>query len=169
LLLVGNLKYAAGLQKECSVLQAACLPLKPREIIVVGLQPAEAAVAQGDLGISIASSRCREISMGFISRPYEPMRQVTSMGDMNEPDGSRFSDDVKRDAEPRIARLEDNERQIIALVAAGFNDRQISETFQTSETRMHEQLTTIYDKLGISDRFELVVYAYYHHLVGMPH
>lgn len=97
------------------------------------------------------------------------MRQVTSMRDTNESDASRYSDDVKRAAGPRIARLEDNERQIIALVVAGFNDRQISETFQTSETRMREQLTTIYDKLGVSDRFELVLYAYYHHLAGMPH
>jgi two-component system nitrate/nitrite response regulator NarL len=88
---------------------------------------------------------------------------------MCDTDGSRFSDDAKRAAEPRIARLEDNERQIIALVVAGFNDRQISKTFQTSETRMREQLTTIYDKLGVSDRFELVLYAYYHHLAGMPH
>jgi DNA-binding NarL/FixJ family response regulator len=97
------------------------------------------------------------------------MRQVTSMYDTNEPDGFRFSDDVKRAAEPRIARLEDNERQIIALLVAGFSDRQISETFQTSETRVREQLMTIYDKLGVSDRFELVLYAYYHHLAGMPH
>jgi hypothetical protein len=56
LLPVGNLKYAAGLQKECAALPVASLLLNPREIIVVGLQLAEAAVAQCDLGISIASS-----------------------------------------------------------------------------------------------------------------
>lgn len=143
--------------------------IETTRIIVVGLQPAETAVAQVDLGISIASGvSWGRNQMRLIARPYGPMRQVTSMCDTNEPDRSRFSDDVKREAEPRIASLEDNERQIIALVVAGFNDRKISETFQTSEERMREQLTTIYNKLGVSDRFELVVYACYHHLAGMP-
>ena len=63
------------------------------------------------------------------------------------------------------ALLSEEEREIIALVVAGLKDEQIATRLSMSETTVGSHFTSIFDKLGVSDRLALIIYAYYH---GLP-
>ena len=64
--------------------------------------------------------------------------------------------------------LTDRERQVIALIAEGLKNRQIAERLFISPTTVTHHLSSIYPKLGVSDRLELVIYAFANKLAKMP-
>lgn len=68
----------------------------------------------------------------------------------------------------KISSLTERERQVIALIAEGLKNRQIAERLFISPTTVTHHLSSIYSKLGVSDRLELVVYAFAHKLAKMP-
>jgi len=51
------------------------------------------------------------------------------------------------------------ESDVVVLVAEGFSNRQISEKLQLSEHTVKNYLFHVFDKLGISSRAELILYA----------
>jgi len=55
--------------------------------------------------------------------------------------------------------LTPREEQVVALVAEGFGNRQVAEELKLSENTIKKYLFRIFDKLGISNRVELVLYA----------
>jgi DNA-binding NarL/FixJ family response regulator len=55
--------------------------------------------------------------------------------------------------------LTDREEQIVYLVAEGLGNREISERLALSEHTVKNYLFRIFDKLGISSRVELILYA----------
>ena len=59
----------------------------------------------------------------------------------------------------RIAQLSDRERQIIQLIGRGWKNQQIANHLCISETTVRHHLTSVYSKLGVSDRLELLVLA----------
>ena len=68
--------------------------------------------------------------------------------------------DFMRRQEVKIARLTGLEREVISLVSEGLKDKQIAEWLCVSESRVRHYLISIFNKLNISDRLELVIYAY---------
>jgi two-component system nitrate/nitrite response regulator NarL len=60
----------------------------------------------------------------------------------------------------RIATLTKREREIVKVVAGGRTNRQVSEELFISDATVRHHLCTIFDKLGVSSRGELIVYAY---------
>jgi two-component system nitrate/nitrite response regulator NarL len=68
----------------------------------------------------------------------------------------------------RISALTDRERQVIALITEGLKNRQIAERLFISPTTVTHHLSSIYSKLGVTDRLELVVYAFANKLAKMP-
>jgi len=60
----------------------------------------------------------------------------------------------------RIAQLTKREREIVKVVAGGKTNRQVSEELFISDATVRHHLCTIFDKLGVSSRGELIVYAY---------
>ena len=64
----------------------------------------------------------------------------------------------------RIAALTEREREVIALIGHGLKNRQIGERLSISETTVVHHLTSIFAKLGVANRLELVTYAYRHAL-----
>ncbi|NJM08281.1 response regulator transcription factor [Candidatus Gracilibacteria bacterium] len=68
----------------------------------------------------------------------------------------------------RIAALTQREREVIGLVGEGRKNRQIAERMLISETTVRHHLTSIFDKLGVSDRLELVIYAFKYGLARLP-
>jgi DNA-binding NarL/FixJ family response regulator len=67
-----------------------------------------------------------------------------------------------------IASLHAHEREMITLVGQGFKDRVIAEGLSLAEAAVRAQLAAICAKLGVANRLELVVYAYYHGLAQPP-
>jgi two-component system, NarL family, nitrate/nitrite response regulator NarL len=68
----------------------------------------------------------------------------------------------------RIAALTAREREIVELVGRGLKTEQIGERLSISEKTVRNHLTAIFDKLGVSDRLELLMYAYREKLVSLP-
>jgi two-component system, NarL family, nitrate/nitrite response regulator NarL len=66
--------------------------------------------------------------------------------------------------------LSDREKEIVQLVAQGFRNREIGEKLFISEQTVKNHLHNIFDKLGVSDRLELALYAIHKglHLAGEP-
>ena len=65
----------------------------------------------------------------------------------------------------KIATLTRREHEIVTLVGEGLKNGAIAERLFISEATVRNHLTSILDKLGLSDRFELAVYAFRHGLV----
>lgn len=82
-----------------------------------------------------------------------------------------LSNQDKDSLDPRarkISTLTDRERQVITLIAEGLKNRQIAERLFISPTTVTHHLSSIYSKLGVSDRLELVIYAFANKLVKLP-
>lgn len=65
----------------------------------------------------------------------------------------------------KIDYLTKRERQIIDVLTQGMNNKEISETLNISEATVRHHLSSIYSKLDIDDRLNLVIYAYQHNLI----
>jgi len=59
----------------------------------------------------------------------------------------------------RITSLTNREREIISLVSQGLKNQQIADRLFISEGTVRNHLTAIYEKLGVTDRFGLIIYA----------
>lgn len=60
--------------------------------------------------------------------------------------------------------LSQRERQIVTLVTRGYKNKEIAEKLFISEQTVKNHLHNIFDKLGVSDRLELALYAIHHGL-----
>ena len=58
------------------------------------------------------------------------------------------------------------EVQIIALIVAGYTNKDLAQKLGISENTAKHHLTNIFNKLGVSNRLELVLYAIDHQLVA---
>jgi len=80
-----------------------------------------------------------------------------------------FPDDAPENGEAaRIATLTKREREVIVLVGAGSKNEQIADRLSITLTTVKHHLTSIFDKLDVTDRFGLVFYAYKHGLASPP-
>jgi len=61
---------------------------------------------------------------------------------------------------PRTDSLTDRERSVVALVGQGLSNRDIGERLCISETTVRHHLTSIFDKLGVSNRQKLLLLAH---------
>ncbi len=62
--------------------------------------------------------------------------------------------------------LTPRELEIVSTIVAGYTNREIAKKFSLSEQTVKHHLTNIFDKLGVSNRLELAMFAINHHLVG---
>ncbi len=67
-----------------------------------------------------------------------------------------------------IKGLTSREREFIALIGEGLKNKQVAERLHVSETTVRHYLTSIFTKLGVADRLELMLYAYRYGLARMP-
>lgn len=68
----------------------------------------------------------------------------------------------------KIKDLTERELQVIKLIAEGLKNKEISKRLFISETTVTHHLTSIFSKLEVSDRLELVIYSFTHGLAKMP-
>ena len=88
---------------------------------------------------------------------------------INQMSGQRSAGDAPVDPETaKIARLTAREREVVILVGEGLYNKQIGERLSISEATVSHHLTSIFAKLGLANRFDLVVYAYRHGLAESP-
>jgi two-component system nitrate/nitrite response regulator NarL len=78
------------------------------------------------------------------------MRQFAAPGDITGGGGGKT-----RERSP----LSQREREIVQLVAQGYKNKEMAEKMFISEQTVKNHLHNIFDKLGVSDRLELALYA----------
>jgi DNA-binding NarL/FixJ family response regulator len=95
----------------------------------------------------------------------DPALIASVLIDMSRGQGSEHAnpEDVK------IALLTEREREVIALICEGLQNRSIGERLSITETTVRHHLTSIFNKLGVDNRLELVIYAYRNGLAELPH
>src|SRR6202171_3648131 len=77
------------------------------------------------------------------------MRQFAAPGEIGSGSGK------SRERSP----LSQREREIVQLVAQGYKNKEMAEKMFISEQTVKNHLHNIFDKLGVSDRLELALYA----------
>jgi len=136
----------------------------PRIIILTGVRDSEVhkkAIQLGAMGLVLKNDvtgdlieAIRRVHSGNVwFNPSLLWQMVPKVGKDRVPEQPNPED-------VRIASLTKRELEVIALVTKGLKNQQIAETLFISEATVRHHLTSIFSKLGKSDRFELVVYAY---------
>jgi DNA-binding NarL/FixJ family response regulator len=62
--------------------------------------------------------------------------------------------------------LTQRETEVIALIEGGYTNKEIAKKFAISEPAVKHYLTNIFDKLGVSNRLELILFSIHHHLTN---
>ena len=68
----------------------------------------------------------------------------------------------------RIDSLTPREREVVALIAQGLGTSRIAKELFISEKTVRNHLASIFDKLTVSDRLELAIYAVRHGMAPLP-
>jgi len=64
----------------------------------------------------------------------------------------------------RIGMLTKRERQVVTLIGEGLKNKQIAHRLAISEPTVRHHLTSIFEKLGVKNRLELVIFAHRYNL-----
>jgi len=67
----------------------------------------------------------------------------------------------------RIALLTRREHEIVFLLSQALQNKQIASRLSISETTVRHHLTSIFAKLGVGNRLELIVFAYRYGLISL--
>ena len=143
-----------------------------RIIILTGLRDPEAhrqAVLRGAMGI-VKKEKAAEVLISAIERVHageawlDPSLMAGVLTDM-----ARSTRQKKTDPEAdKIDTLTNREREVVALIGEGIKNKEIADRLFISETTVRHHLTSIFDKLGVTDRVELLIYAFRHGLANPP-
>ena len=79
-----------------------------------------------------------------------------------------FSASSKSGARGEKRLLSDREMEIVQLVTQGFQNKEIGKELFISENTVKNHLHNIFDKIGVSDRLEMMLYAIHHGLIDKP-
>jgi two-component system nitrate/nitrite response regulator NarL len=146
--------------------------LKTRVIMLVNEQIKEDfvdAVRQGCCGI-VPKQTSTELLLKSIRKVHagefwldrtttaEVIRRLAKKGAGNSNVGARLG------LREQGGVLSTREREIVVLVAQGFKNKEMAERMFISEQTVKNHLHNIFDKLGVSDRLELALYAIHHNL-----
>jgi two-component system nitrate/nitrite response regulator NarL len=143
-----------------------------RVLVLTGMDDYEAhrrAARLGAMGL-VHKAKAAEIILKAIEKVHagEVWFDRSLLGGMLN-DLSRAGQQKKGDPEAdKIATLTRREHEVVTLICEGLKNRQISERLFISETTVSHHLTSIFGKLGVTDRLELVVYAYTQGIVKSP-
>jgi DNA-binding NarL/FixJ family response regulator len=141
----------------------------PRIILLTPLTDSQyhvQAVQNGAMGV-VLSQKSPDVLYKAIEKVYEGevwldrnlMARVLSTSHKNGE-----GDTIPR----KTALLSVREREIISLVGAGLKNQQIADQLFLSDVTVRHHLTSIFKKLNVTDRLELVIYAYQHDLARLP-
>ena len=79
---------------------------------------------------------------------------------------SYMPDSDERKADRKTFGLTARELEVVAAIVSGFTNREIAQKFSISEQTVKHHLRNIFDKVGVSNRLELALFAINHQLVS---
>jgi DNA-binding NarL/FixJ family response regulator len=66
----------------------------------------------------------------------------------------------------KLYGLTPREVEVVTSIASGFSNREIADKFSISEQTVKHHLRNIFDKLGVSNRLELALFAINHRIIS---
>ena len=140
-----------------------------RVLVLTGVQNADThrrAIRRGAMGIVLKEHAADQLLKAILKvNEGEVWIERSMMGSMIQ----EFNKPPQVDPEvTKIESLTDREREVIALIGEGLKNRQVGERLFISETTVTHHLSSVFSKLGVSDRLELIIYAFRHGLAKMP-
>lgn len=121
------------------------------EYIVEALTNGASGYILKDIEVSQLTGIIRDVVQGRVIMPAE----VASLLSRSL---SRMAARGRDGADAQGLHFTDREREIIDMLVKGFTNRQIALTMFISEGTVRNYISTIYDKIGISDRTQAVIY-----------
>lgn len=82
-----------------------------------------------------------------------------------------ISEKQSRDENPAVQKVNgmtEREKQVIELICKGMKNKGIAEKLFITETTVRHHLTSVFNKLEVGTRLELVIYAFKNQLVKLP-
>ena len=143
-----------------------------RIIILTGVRDADAhhrAVTLGAMGV-VKKERAFDVLLGAIKSVHageawlDP-RLIAKL--LAEVSGSAKAKETDPEA-AKIASLTDREREVLSLITQGCKNKEIADRLFISEWTVRHHITSIFNKLGVSDRVDLILYAYRQGLAQPP-
>ena len=144
----------------------------PRVIVLTGLrdqQTHQRAVSLGALGI-VNKENAQEVILSAIARVHageaflDPKLTASLLAQLT---GSQSQKQADPEA-AKIASLSKRELEVVKLVGEGLKSKEIAGKLFISEITVRHHLTSIFAKLDVSDRVELMLYAYRNGLAQAP-
>jgi len=98
-----------------------------------------------------------EIVRQMIQQRYNPQPLLNiprekNIDKPNHPDG----EGINNESFEWLGELTHREREIFTLLAIGYDNEQIAEKFNLAIQTVRNQVSTVYSKLGVKDRFEII-------------
>jgi two-component system nitrate/nitrite response regulator NarL len=119
-------------------------------------------VVQKDVGSEVLFKAIEKVHDGEIW--YDRFKMGSVLRDILQNGNGKKSDPLA----VKIASLTPREHEVIALVSEGLKNKAIGERLFISETTVRHHLTSVFDKLGVSNRLELIIFAFSHALAILP-
>ena len=140
-----------------------------RILILTGVRDADLqkrAVLLGALGV-VMKDQAAEVLLRAIERVHSGEAWLNHS--MTASVITQLSRQPRQDEDAaKIDSLTGREREIISIVCRGLKNSQVAARLFISEATVRNHLTSILNKLGLSDRFELALYSYHHGLARPP-
>jgi DNA-binding NarL/FixJ family response regulator len=140
-----------------------------RVLVLTGVQNPDLhrrAIRRGAMGIVLKEHAADQLLKAIMKvHEGEVWIERSMMGSMIQ----EFNKPAMVDPEvTKIESLTDREREVIALIGEGLKNKQVGERLFISETTVTHHLSSVFSKLEVSDRLELIIYAFRHGLAKMP-
>ena len=142
-----------------------------RIIALTGVRDREVhrqAVLLGAMGV-VPKEKAADALVSAIERVHageawlDPSLMAGVLSEVSRPRLAKTDPDTER-----IASLTNREREVVTLIGEGIKNKEIANRLFISETTVRHHLTSIFDKLEVADRVELLIYAFRHGLASPP-
>lgn len=141
-----------------------------RELLIVAPN-ARTLIVTGTRDLKVLMDAIRQGARGVIQKDQEPEMVLTAIEKVHQGEiwfdstllanmlTKLHSHDAGNGEQAKLKTLTKRERQIISLVCQGLKNQQIATQLFISEGTVRNYLTIIYQKLGVHDRFGMIVFA----------
>ena len=144
-----------------------------RLILVTGVLDASThyqAIQFGAVGI-VSKDQSADILRKAIAKVYAGqawLDRSTTAQVLTRMSRPRSNGEKSDEPDSKIALLSPREHEVIEALCRGLKNQDIADALSLSETTVRHHLTSIFAKLQVTDRLELIVYAYRNHLADLP-
>lgn len=133
-------------------------PEEHRKAMVLGAM----GVVQKDVDVEVLFKAIEKVHAG--EAWYDRSKMGSVLRDMLQNGNGKKPDPLA----VKIAGLTPREHEVIALVSEGLKNKVIGEKLFISETTVRHHLTKVFEKLGVSNRLELILFAFGQGLASLP-